>query len=165
MESMWKLQHVPQGKNKRIERKEDKEDVGSRAGNSFFFYFVSEKSKRRKGESFYVLQFRCMYLPNVAIPPSPGRLHVTGATQPLQQESQSEPCRECGRSSRAPPATTGTTQQNLRGQEKMIRPNKVCQVFLASPCPSSLAAHPQPSRSAAAKGCCCPTPARLQDLG
>lgn len=100
-----------------------------------------------------------MYLLNVAIPPLPGRVRVTGAAQPLQQDSQSKPRRERGRSSRTPPATPGTTERDLRGQEKMTRPKKVCQVFLA-PCGTS-AAIPVRSR----QGVLLPNPGGLQDLG
>lgn len=39
-------------KKKRIEKKEDKGDVGSRAGNSFFFYFISEKKNTERGKAF-----------------------------------------------------------------------------------------------------------------
>lgn len=40
------------GQNKKIERKEDKGDEGSRASNSFFLLFCFRKRKCRKGESF-----------------------------------------------------------------------------------------------------------------
>lgn len=106
-----------------------------------------------------------MYLLNVAVPPLPGRVHASGAAQPLWQESQSDLCGDCRRSSPTPPATTGTMQWNLRDQEKTTHSNKVCQVFLTSSCPYSLVAHLQPSQSAAIlacscqKGCCCPNPA------
>lgn len=91
---------------------------------------------------------------------------VTGAAQPLPQESQSKPRRERGRSSRTPPASPGTTERDLRVQEKMTRPKKVCQVFLISPDPplrpcGVSAAIPVRSR----QGVLLPNPSGRQDLG
>jgi len=85
-----------------------------------------------------------MYLLNVARPPLLGRVHVSGAAQSLWYGSQNEPRRKCGRSSSTPPATTGTIQQDLGAEEKMTRPNKLCQVFLTSSYLFSLAARPCP---------------------
>lgn len=156
---------------KRMERIEDKGDVERRAGNSFFFCFRKEICRQDK--NFSVLQFRfinSVYLLNVAVPPLPGRVHASGAARPLWQESQSDLCGDCSRSSPTPPATTGTMQWNLRDQEKTTHSNKVCQVFLTSSCPYSLVAHLQPSQSAAILACSCQgvlllKPSLLQDLG
>lgn len=139
---------------------------------SILFSFVSEK-KCRKGKRFSVLQFRfinSVYLLNVAVPPLPVRAHVSGAARPLWQESQSELREDCRRSSPTSPATAGTMQWDLRGQEKTTYSNKVWQVFLTFFCPYSLVAHPQPSQSAAILACSCqgvllPKPSLLQDLG
>lgn len=35
----------------------------------FFFYFVSERENAERGKAFNVLEFRCVYLLNVAVPP------------------------------------------------------------------------------------------------
>lgn len=40
------------GQKKRIERKEDKEDVGCRLGNSFLFYLISEEENAGRGKAF-----------------------------------------------------------------------------------------------------------------
>ncbi|KAM9628706.1 uncharacterized protein ACIBXB_017887 [Morphnus guianensis] len=127
---------------------------------------MEKRENAERGKAINVLEFRCVYLLNVAIPPSPGRVCITGAAQPLRQESQSKPRSERRRSSRTPPATPGTIEWDLRGQDKMTRPKKVCQVFLASPDPplrpcGRSAAIPVRSR----QGVLLPNPSGLQDLG
>lgn len=106
-----------------------------------------------------------MYLLKVAVPPSPGRVPIPVATQPLQQKSQSEPRREHGRSSYVFPChhwehTARPQRPRENNPSKQSLPSFPRLSLPLQPCSTS-AALPVCSR----QGVLLPNPSSLQDFG